>query len=311
MIGIILTVFKVIGIILLIILCILLLLLLLALFVPVRYEAGVRSYDDLKLYVKATYLLHILSFIFEYDKDNDTGQMLTFKIFGRKLSLDKSKKGSKENKVKKKPKEEKVKDEPSNELSVQEETKNTSIPESDNTKRISKEELKANEIKEEAESEKTKSAYSESVSKSSEKDGFKDKASELNDNAKKFIEKAKTVYEELSDERNKAAFSHFIKSIKHLFKCYMPRKLRGEGVYSLGDPSKTGKLLGFLYLFPPILRQELKINNADFESDRAYFKGEVYIKGHIRFNHAVVQGIGILLDKNCRRFIKRITNRRK
>ncbi len=312
MIGIILTVLKVIGIILLIILLILLLLLLLALFVPIRYEAGVRSDDDLKVYVKASYLLHILSFLFEYDKDNkDEPSALTLRVFGRKINLDKSKKRSKEDKVKKKTKEKTVNDDSSKEVLIQGESKNTKIPESDNIKKISKEELKAEEDRDGSKAIEAKTPEHKSFTETSEKQRFSDKVSDLKEKAKSAIEKAKSVYEELSNERNKAAFSHFIKSLKHLIKCYMPKKMRGEGVYSLGDPAKTGKLLGLLYLMPPVLRQELKINNADFESDIAYFKGEVYIKGHIRFNHAVAQGIGILLDKNCRRFIKRVTNRRK
>ncbi len=295
MIGIILTVLKVIGIILLIFLGILLLLLLLALFVPVRYTAGVKSDDNVKVYVKASYLLHILSFLFEYDKDKkDKPTTLTLKVFGKKINLDKAKKEPKKDKAKETPEDEAVPETTPEPVLIQKEPEIPVEEAPENIKKISKEELEA-----------------ETFTVTPDKPNFKDKASELKERAKDLIEKGKSVYAELSDERNQAAFSHFIKSIKHILKCYMPKKLRGEGVYSLGDPANTGKVLGALYLLPPVLRQELKINNADFESDRAYFKGEVYLKGHIRLNHVAAEGIGILFDKNCRRFIKRTMNRRK
>ncbi|MCR5388650.1 MAG: hypothetical protein K6E56_05320 [Lachnospiraceae bacterium] len=312
MIGIILTVLKVIGIILLVILGILLLLLLLALFVPVRYTAGVKSDDNVKVYVKASYLLHILSFLFEYDKDKKAEPTtLMLKVFGKKINLDKAKKEPKKDKAKETPKDEAVPETTPEPVLIQKEPEGPEEEAPENIKKISKEELEAEAKEEETKAEEPDFSEPKTFSETPEKPNFKDKASELKEKAKDLIEKGKSVYEELSDERNQAAFSHFIKSIKHILKCYMPKKLRGEGVYSLGDPANTGKVLGALYLLPPVLRQELEINNADFESDRAYFKGEVYLKGHIRLNHVAAEGIGILFDKNCRRFIKRTIKRRK
>lgn len=73
-----LAVIKIIGIILLGILGLLLAVIMLVLFVPVRYRVEGSRYEELKVSIRACWLLHILSFRAVYD-----GELVTvFKIFG-------------------------------------------------------------------------------------------------------------------------------------------------------------------------------------------------------------------------------------
>jgi len=83
--AILLTILKIIGIVLLCILGLVLLLLLMVLFVPLRYKVKASYKDDIYACVKASYLLHIVSFTLKYTDKLD----MKLRILGIPIRLKK------------------------------------------------------------------------------------------------------------------------------------------------------------------------------------------------------------------------------
>ncbi len=107
--SVILLILKIIGITLLAILGLILLILLLVLLVPVRYSGKVSKDETIDADVHATWLLHLVHFIFSYH-DGDIGKKL--KILGITFKNDVTKKDAEENENEENTDVEEIKDEP-------------------------------------------------------------------------------------------------------------------------------------------------------------------------------------------------------
>ena len=83
MISVLLTLLKIIGVVLLILLGLLVLLIILVLFIPVKYRIKGYYEDSLVYYIKASWLLHLISVSFCYDKESET----SIRIFGIPISV--------------------------------------------------------------------------------------------------------------------------------------------------------------------------------------------------------------------------------
>ena len=296
MLGILLTVLKVIGIALLILLALLLLIILIVLFVPVRYSAKGSYLKKIpKAYIKVTYLLYILYIKLLYDKKPD----LTVRIFGIKLNLKKIKK-KKNVKVQDKPKED---------------NKKASDKEESSTKPVSADSGKI-EAEGSAESEvhtsedDTSSKPSKEDSKNKKKEASKEnKESEetekisLSEKISKKKEDIEAIIDLLTSDSAKRAFFVSKKRIAKAIGSILPHKGHIYAKIGLSNAGTTGKILGIykaLYdyvgntvTFIPVFDEEI----IEVEFD---------LKGKIRAATVLYHLICIYMDKDCRKIIKTI-----
>ena len=84
-----------------------------------------------------------------------------------------------------------------------------------------------------------------------------------------------------------------------------PRKLKGDLSFGLSDPAATGQILGVISMIPYLFQTELHIC-PDFESDRSYIEGNVYMRGRVHMIFPVVFAIRMIFDKNVRRFLRAV-----
>jgi hypothetical protein len=84
-----------------------------------------------------------------------------------------------------------------------------------------------------------------------------------------------------------------------------PRKLRGSIQFGFDDPAMTGQVLGVVAAIPFIYQTDLSIC-PDFETDKNYISGNVYMKGRMYVIHLLQLVVGILLDKRVRSVIHTI-----
>ena len=120
----------------------------------------------------------------------------------------------------------------------------------------------------------------------------------------KTIESTKTF---LEDSHNKAAFSHIKDEVFLLLKHICPKKLKVDMSYSTGSPDTTAEVFGILAMFPIGYQNRWKIY-PDFEADSFYARGTIDIKGKIYIYQIIFAAFRLVLDKNCRRLLKKIMN---
>lgn len=118
----------------------------------------------------------------------------------------------------------------------------------------------------------------------------------------KSMERVKGV---LEDPHNQAALSHIKDEVFLLLKHICPKKLKVDMAYSTGSPDTTAEVFGILAMFPIGYQNRWKIY-PDFETDSLYAKGTIDIKGKIYIYQILFAALRLILDKNCRRFMKKI-----
>ena len=288
-----LTILKIIGIVLLCIICLILLVLSLILFVPVRYRIRADKEDagdDLRAFGQVTYLLHILTGRFIYDKETDC----FIKLFGIRIWPKKEKKPQKKSRS--------VDDEP---VAVGDDKEKTAA-ESPDLQAISSGQDYTVDWNEDDDS---------ALSRSEDPpDEAEDK--DLFDIIESILEKIQSRYDSFSDKyvsfaarlrywdkmandpgnRNAVAY---IKDIGiRLLKRIMPRTIKGYVHFGSDDPATLGKILVYISLIYPMLPRKLKID-PDFENADLY--GNVDIKGNIRLITIGVAALKVILNRDCRR----------
>ena len=288
MLGILLTVLKVIGIALLILLALLLLIILIVLFVPVRYSAKGS-------YLKKIPKLYILYIKLLYDKKPD----LTVRIFGIKLNLKKFKK-KKNVKAESKPKED-------NKIASDKEESSTK-PVSADSGKIEAEGSAESEVH--TSEDDTSSKPSKEDSKNKKKEASKEnKESEekekisLSEKISKKKEDIEAINDLLTSDSAKRAFFVSKKRIAKAIGSILPHKGHIYAKIGLSNAGTTGKILGIykaLYdyvgntvTFIPVFDEEI----IEVEFD---------LKGKIRAATVLYHLICIYIDKDCRKIIKTI-----
>lgn len=98
------------------------------------------------------------------------------------------------------------------------------------------------------------------------------------------------------------------KEVKHLLRCYGPRRISGYLKFGTGDPAKTGQLLGVMYILLPAKADKFSLE-PDFTE--AVFETDMHIKGHIRVNHAAAAAWRLFRNKKLRRAIKGLRKERR
>ena len=97
-------------------------------------------------------------------------------------------------------------------------------------------------------------------------------------------EKLQNIKSMILDETNKNALVFALRELRVLMRHYLPGRASGELVFGIGDPARTGQVLGLICCFPAWARYRIRLT-PDFEAESIYAKGEVDMKGHIRCWH--------------------------
>ena len=98
------------------------------------------------------------------------------------------------------------------------------------------------------------------------------------------------------------------KQLKKIGRHLKPTHFLVEGELGFGDPAKTGKIMGTLYSFYPVFRDHIRI---DGNYEEQVMKLRLELKGRLRLGIFVEVALRLLLNKNLRQWIKKLTHKDK
>lgn len=300
-----LTILKVIGILLLVILGLLLAAVLAVLFVPVRYHAEGAYQGELWAKGQVTWLLHLLSVRFSFEK----GFKCTVKIAGisvfpkQKKKPKPSEQGAKKESGAEEPEEQEgqaaTPDTECREQPEPEKAQEESVPE----KGVSEEKAQgAEEAEENRDAEDARSAWeklSEKVYAIFRK--FGEKYETICAKIKKVKDLVSYYIRILQREETKALLRLTIRQLQGILRHVLPRKLDVRLNVGTGDPASTGQILALQGLLYPVLKGNVLIV-PDFEEKR--FEGTFYMKGRITAFVLLLCALRVIINKNCRKLIR-------
>ena len=282
-----LTVLKIIGITILAILALILVLAAIILFVPIRYKIAGNMEKDGDPYARAgvSFLLHILSGSFVYDKDVS----YSVRLFGIKLypKKDKGKKAEPVTTYETATAEETSKPDHIHEA-VQQEDISEDIPGADDYTIDWNEDPFHEEDHTDAEKGRIEAFIEKLVSK----------YESLSAKYEKIRKDIRFWDRMINDTRNRDAFDLIKSKVIRLLKKIAPRKISGYVHFGSDDPATLGKILVFLSIIYPTLPRKLRLE-PDFENADIY--GDIKIKGHFSLITPVAYFVRIYFDKDCRR----------
>lgn len=310
MLGILLTILKIIGIILLVLIGLILLAAAVILLVPIRYHGeGAREEKILSGSVKLTWLLHMISASASLSED---GTKIRVCLFGKTI-YPKTKKPPKQSKAKKMPKQEATKkSEKSEKPKQQSDTVSKEVatiyePQKPNPELPKK--------MDEPESEKKQQSQKEKSARPDVKSKFEDIKQKLLAVKEKFIDskagiqkiKNKIDYWKnlLTSDPMKEAMEFLWKKTKGLLHHILPRRMTGRIHFGFEDPSKTGKTLAYFSMLYPFTKENLVIE-PEFETEELILEGDIAFRGRIRLGYLVYVALSVVLNKNIRRQYKRL-----
>ena len=323
MLGILLTILKIIGIILLVLIGLILLAAAVILLVPIRYHGeGAREEKILSGNVKLTWLLNMISASASLSED---GTKIRVCLFGKTI-YPKTKKPPKQSKAKKMPKQEAPKkSEKSEKPKQQSDTVSKEVatiyePQksiSELPKKEKKNVYEAPEAKkmDEPESEKKQQSQKEKSARPDVKSKFEAIKQKLLAVKEKFIDskagiqkiKNKIDYWKnlLTSDPMKEAMEFLWKKTKGLLHHILPRRMTGRIHFGFEDPSKTGKTLAYFSMLYPFTKENLVIE-PEFETEELILEGDIAFRGRIRLGYLVYVALSVVLNKNIRRQYKRL-----
>lgn len=323
MLGILLTILKIIGIILLVLIGLILLAAAVILLVPIRYHGdGAREEKILSGNVKLTWLLHMISASASLSED---GTKIRVCLFGKTI-YPKTKKPPKKSKAKKMPKQEaSKKSEKSEKPKQQSDTVSKEVatiyePQKPIPELPKKEKKIADEAPEakkmdEPESEKKQQSQKEKSARPDVKSKFEAIKQKLLAVKEKFIDskagiqkiKNKIDYWKnlLTSDPVKEAMGFLWKKTKGLLHHILPRRMTGRIHFGFEDPSKTGKTLAYFSMLYPFTKENL-VTEPEFETEELILEGDIAFRGRIRLGYLVYVALSVVLNKNIRRQSKRL-----
>lgn len=314
--SILLTILKVLGILLLVLLGVALALILAVLFVPIRYRLEGAYEDMYHLRVRAGWILSILCFQYELDKETQGGRLRLFGIpimrFGDEADdadgKEKKAAAEKEEDLKEDPKKEDLTEETalaSQGKQIHSITDTEQNKASDEADIAQKQERRSGQPKEKPQKLQWK-----------KKSGSRKKPKKKSGSKTSWIKKGKTAIQNviakcsrfrklIFTEENKASVSLVLREIRYLLRHYGFRKVSGEVRFSAGDPALTGECLGFISMFPFFYRDKRTLI-PDFLSEEFYIKGHGKVAGKVRMIHLIRSILHIWQDKNIRGLIHQV-----
>lgn len=296
MLGILLTILKIIGIILLVLIGLILLAAAVILLVPIRYHGdGAREEKILSGNVKLTWLLHMISASASLSED---GTKIRVCLFGKTI-YPKTKKPPKKSKAKKMPKQEASKKSEKSEKpkqqsgTVSKEVATIYEPQKPNPELPKKEKSARPDVKSKFEAIKQKLL------------AVKEKFIDSKAGIQKIKNKIDYWKNLLTSDPMKEAMEFLWKKTKGLLHHILPRKITGRIHFGFEDPSKTGKTLAYFSMLYPFTKENLVIE-PEFETEELILEGDIAFRGRIRLGYLVYVALSVVLNKNIRRQYKRL-----
>ena len=312
MLGILLTILKIIGIILLVLIGLILTVVAVILLVPIRYRGeGAREKKVLSGSAKITWLLHILSIDVSYSSGSSGGMLFSVRLFG-KIIYPKAEKPLKEKKEKTAKPQPKKNETPKPQVLLPALPEPQKEADSD-TKQAESKEPQESQKQQETQDTKTSKPRRDPVAFIKSKfEEVKKKLLAIKDKfhaTKAKLQKTKNKLEYwrnlLTSEPMKEAIATLWKRTKGLFRHILPRKLTGRVRFGFDDPSMTGKVLAYLSMLYPFTKDNLVIE-PEFETEELILEGNLAFRGKIRLGYLVYVALCVVLNKNIRRQYKRL-----
>lgn len=286
--SVILFIFKLIGIILLAGLGFLLIVSVLLLLVPVQYHVAGRLEEECIVQVKLTWLMHLISFVVNYQNEE---QNVCLRILG----------------IRKKAKQKDVSDEDKweNTEDIHDDEKAGEAWEVRETERAPLNEPDARQESVKAEGRAVNRTFFTRIRTRIQ--AFFETVRRIRRVLPQLYEKISDIRGIFTDESNRIVATSFWMELGYLLRHFQFRRLFTDLQFSMGDPAATGQVLGALCMFPILYRYQISIV-PNFESDEFYVKGTFEIKGHMRAVHMLVTLVHLYQKREVRIFIKKLLN---
>ena len=127
-----------------------------------------------------------------------------------------------------------------------------------------------------------------------------------------FLEQALDWVDKISDfwddEKNQKAVWLIERQLLRLGRHLLPTKLKVEGELGLGDPSKTGALVGKIYSLYPLYGDHIRIDGV-YDEKRTNIYAE--LGGRLRLGVFVEIALRLLLNARIRRWLKKVLKKDK
>ena len=281
MIGVLLTILKVIGIIILALIALALLIVLMVLFIPVRYRGKIYFKKTPDIDLSVTWFFKFLNISLKFKDELDISAKVAwfFTVFSNKEDSKDEKEiefGNKDT-LEKEPEEKSLlKKENSEEksASLKDHKKDT-----ENIPPVKADELNKQEKK-----------HSKAVKKA--KDKKKDKKNKSL--PEKILEKVKDIHYIITNDENKLIFMKMLEKVKKVIVHVLPRKISGYFKFGFEDPSVTGQVLEILAVFYPIYKDDFKIIPMFYDE---IVEVDISFKGRLRIFYAAYIGLLLWLNK--------------
>ena len=271
MIAILLTILKILGITVLAVLGLVLALLLIILFVPLRLDVKARYDEEVRARVHVTWLLRAVHVKLEWLKDHG---LLRAKLLGLKTVTKK-----------------RLGDWGPQQEEGEEARKKT--PAQSGTDEKGKK--------------KARPAVKKPVEEKMPEEELPRLAA-LEEKLNSFDEKLDEILGYWYDEKNRKTLRLIRKQRKRIGRHLKPTRFLVEGELGFDDPARTGKIMGTLYSFYPVFRDHIRIQ-GNYEEPVMKFRLEM--KGRIRLGLFVGVALRLLMDKNLRHWMKKLTHKDK
>lgn len=125
----------------------------------------------------------------------------------------------------------------------------------------------------------------------------------------KLKEMASGILKELRDEANHRILRALLGELKSLLTHYLPRSLKADVAFGMGDPALTGQVLGALSMFPVFLKPGVGIV-PDFMAEKMFMTGSLDMKGRVRAVHMIASALRLWRQPDVKQLIQRVKNRR-
>ena len=280
MIGVLLTILKVIGIIILALIALALLIVLMVLFIPVIFRGKIYFKKTPDIDLSVTWFFKFLNISLKFKDELDISAKVAwfFTVFSNKEDSKDEKEiefGNKDT-FEKEPEEKSLsKEEKSASLkvdNVKEHKKDT-----ENTPPVKADELNKQEKK-----------HFKAVKKA------KDKKKKNKSLPEKILEKVKDIHYIITNDENKLVFMKMLEKVKKIIVHLLPRKISGYFKFGFEDPSVTGQVLEILAVFYPLYKDDFKIIPMFYDE---IIEVDISFKGRLRIFYAAYIGLLLWLNK--------------
>lgn len=282
MIGVLLTILKVIGIIILALIALALLIVLMVLFIPVRYRGKIYFKKTPDIDLSVTWFFKFLNISLKFKDELDISAKVAwfFTVFSNKEDSKDEKEIEFVNKdaFEKEPEEK----------SLLKKEKSASLK-GDNIKEHKRDTenippVKADELN------KQEKKHSKAVKKA--KDKKKDNKNKSL--PEKILEKVKDIHYIITNDENKLIFMKMLEKVKKIIVHVLPKKIVGYFKFGFEDPSVTGQVLEILAVFYPLYKDDFKIIPMFYDE---IVEVDISFKGRLRIFYAAYIGLLLWLNK--------------